>query len=125
MGISRFPIRPEVDLRNINSASLRGAIFSSTGNVALPVPDKGRYAPPVHMIKLTATLLARSAFQRGLALPDWRVSRQTQGSILRQNVNLAKFPLNLLYMLGAARVVIAVVPARYSGPATFIWHDRN
>jgi hypothetical protein len=23
--------------------------------VALPVPDKGRHAPPVHMIKLTAT----------------------------------------------------------------------
>ena len=54
MGISRFPIRPGVDLRNINSASPRGAIFP-TGNVALPVPDKGRYAPPVHMIKLTAT----------------------------------------------------------------------
>jgi hypothetical protein len=39
MGISRFPIRPGVDLRNINSASPEGH-FSSTGNVALPVPDK-------------------------------------------------------------------------------------
>ena len=50
---------------------------------------------------------------------------ERRNSILRQNVNLAKFLLNLLYTLGAARVVIAVVPARYSGPATFIWHDRN
>ena len=47
--------------------------------MALPVPDKGRYAPPVHMIKLTATLLARSAFQRGPELPDWRVSRPADG----------------------------------------------
>jgi hypothetical protein len=45
--------------------------------------------------------------------------------VARQNVNLAKFPLNLLYTLGAARIVIAVVPARYSGPAIFSWHDRN
>jgi hypothetical protein len=46
-------------------------------------------------------------------------------SIIRQNVNLAKLPLNLLYTLGAARVGIAVPPARYGRPTIFIWHDRN
>ena len=34
-------------------------------------------------------------------------------SILRQNVNLAKLPLDLLYTLGAERVRMTVPPARY------------
>src|SRR5882672_3618075 len=70
MGVSRFPIRPGVDLRNINSASPRGAIFLQPATWRCQYPDKGRYAPPVQMIKLTATL------QRDPELPDWRVSRK-------------------------------------------------
>ena len=42
-----------------------------------------------------------------------------------KNVKRAKLPLNLLYTLGAARVVIAFVPAFYSGPSDFSCHDRN
>jgi hypothetical protein len=46
-------------------------------------------------------------------------------SILRQNVNLAKLPLDLLYTLGAERVCMIAPPARYRAPAILTWYDRN
>jgi hypothetical protein len=50
MGISRFPIRPGVDLRNINSASPRGTFFFNRQRgaaicVALPFAECYREYP--------------------------------------------------------------------------------
>jgi hypothetical protein len=45
--------------------------------------------------------------------------------VLRQNVNLAKLPLDLLYTFGAERVRMTVPPARYRAPAILTWYDRN
>jgi hypothetical protein len=57
------------------------------------------------------------------ALCVW--SARNPGSILRQNVNLAKLFLNLLDALGAERVRMTVLPARYGPPAVFTRYDRN
>jgi hypothetical protein len=58
----------------------------------------------------------------------WRCAFEapvTQGSILSQNVNLAELFLNLLYTLGAERVRMTVIPARYGPPAILAGYNRN
>jgi hypothetical protein len=55
----------------------------------------------------------------------WSKAPVTQGSILRQNVNLAKLFLNLLDTLGAERVRMTVLPACYVPPSVFTRYDRN
>jgi hypothetical protein len=54
-----------------------------------------------------------------------RLRRPYPGSILRQNVNLAELFLNLLDTLGAERVRMTVIPARYGPPAILAGYDRN
>src|ERR1700675_498981 len=56
MGISRFPIRPGVDLSNLNSASPRGAIFLQPATWRCQYPIKSTLLP--RFIAREATRLA-------------------------------------------------------------------
>src|ERR1700737_135772 len=94
----------ELEPRNCGRA--RKSTRRGTGGLTAPRPD----APVADLT--TPRLLDAQRWR-----PEPRL--ETQGSILRQHVNLAKLSLNLLYALGAARVVIGVVPARFSVPPPF------
>ncbi len=85
-GIIGFPIRPGVDLRNINSASPRER-SSDTGNVALPVPVKSPLTAlrnngviPGHRVSALAS--PNDRLQRGIqyagTLDEWVTASDAQ-----------------------------------------------
>jgi hypothetical protein len=74
MGISRFPIRPGVDLRNINSASPRGPFFLQPATWLCQYPIKSTLLP--RFIAREATRLAILVRMHPLVRRDFARFRQ-------------------------------------------------